>query len=434
MPPDPTRTTRPASLEEDNRRLKRAVEELSILNDLARAIGASHDSEHITSTIVRRSLRAVRAEQGVITLVDRQASRDMKTLVRTMAGSHDRQAFHLEGSLLGWMQLNKRPLLMNDPESDVRFPGVRWDESIRSLLCVPLLVKSELTGVLAVYNKRGADGFTEEDQRLLSIVAAQSAQVVESARLYEEEQNLLHMREEVRLASEIQLKLLPKIPPRVPGYDIAGSSIPAEIVGGDYFDFIPVDENRLAVCLGDVSGKGLAAAVLMANLQATVRGQTLLRLPPAECVGHVNTLLSRSTDAHKFATFFYAILDSERHELSYCNAGHDPPLLAGRGRSPSLLETGGLVLGFLDPVSYEEEVIALDPGDLLVVYSDGITDATDDRDVPFGTERLSEALDRGRGETAAALIERIVSAVREHAGPQPQSDDMTLVVLKREET
>jgi len=268
---DPSQKT----LQEENQRLKRAVEELSILNDLARAIGASLNTQEIIQTIVRRSLRAINAEQGVITLVDEQQQGTMKTLMRTMENSGDHEQFHFDQALLGWMHLNKKPLVMNDTKHDERFPDVPWSDSIRSLISVPMMVKSGLRGVLTVYNKKADALFSDDDQRLLAIIASQSAQVVENARLNEQEQTLILMQEEVRLASRIQTELLPKQPPKIQGYDIAGKAVPAQTVGGDYFDFIPIDEHRIAVCLGDVSGKGLPASLLMANLQATLRGQTL---------------------------------------------------------------------------------------------------------------------------------------------------------------
>jgi sigma-B regulation protein RsbU (phosphoserine phosphatase) len=215
------------------------VEELSVLNDLARAIGASLNSQEIMRTIVHRSLRAINAEQGVITLVDTAANEPMKTLIRTAVSSASYSPYHFNQSLLGWMHLNRKPLMINDPKNDERFRGVKWDDSLRSLVCVPMVIKAELKGVLTVYNKKGEGKFTEDDQRLLAIIAAQSGQVVENARLYESEKALITMKEEVRLASRIQSDLLPKQSPAVPGYDIAGKSIPAQMVGGDYFDFIP---------------------------------------------------------------------------------------------------------------------------------------------------------------------------------------------------
>ncbi len=432
MPANPPLTSKPPTPESDVRRLRRAVKELSILNDLARDIGASLDSRHITNTIIRRSLRAIGAEQGVLALVDRRGDGAMETLVRTLVGPSTGQALHVQESLLGWMQINKKPLLVNRPREDSRFPGVRWDESVNSFLCVPLLVKSELTGVLIMFNKRGTVGFNEDDQRLLSIVAAQSAQVVESARLHEDEATLRRLQDELALASKIQLELLPKAMPVVPGYDIAGSATPAEAIGGDYFDFIGIDDGRLAICIADISGKGLSAALLMANLQATTRAQALLRLPPGECLEHSNTLLSRSTELHKFATCFYAVLEAEGNEVRYSNAGQDPPLLFTTNGGIKRLEAGGLVLGFLEHVEYQEEVVRLDPGDILVMYSDGITDAEDEQGHPFGEQRLCDVVQAHLAEPADQAVESILHAVHAHAGDHGQPDDMTVVVVRRE--
>ncbi len=418
-------------LEEENRRLKRAIEELSTLNDLGRAISASLDSQEIMQTIIRRSLRAVTAEQGVITLVDERASQPMKTLVRTMVSSSEHEQFQVNQALLGWMHLNKKPLLLNQPKTDERFHGVRWDESIRTLLCVPLIVKSELKGVLTVFNKRSEEGFSDEDQRLLAIIAVQSSQVIETARLYEEEKAFAKIQEEVRLASKIQSDLLPKSMPAVHGYEIAGTSIPAQVVGGDYFDFISMDEARLAVCLGDVTGKGLPASLLMANLQATLRGQSFLSASPRECLSRSNKLLFHSTSPEKFATLFYALLDTSHHTLSYSNAGQDFPFLFSRNEEPHRLKSGGIMLGAFEEFPFEEETVALSPGDLLVITSDGISEAMNPNLEQFGEDRLQKVIRDHRNAPPADIIDAIISAVRQHASDQPQSDDMTLVVVKR---
>ncbi len=431
MVPNDSPDTPPESPTDEIHRLRRAVEELTVLNDLAREISGSSSSQEIMGTIIRRSLRAVAAEQGVITLVDEKDHQPMKTLVRTMVTSVEGQPFHLDQCVLGWMHIHKTPLLVNDPQTDDRFRGIHWDESIRTLLAVPLLVKSELIGVLTVYNKKGGDGFSGEDQRLLAILASQSAQVVENARLYEEERALLTMKEEMRVASEIQQRLLPKAPPQTEGYDIAGLSIPTQDVGGDYFDFMPLEGNRLAFCLADVSGKGLPAALLMANLQGTVRGQAPVSASPRECLEHANRLLYRSTEPDRFATIFYGVLDPANHLLSYSCAGHERPILCTSGRKLLRLEAGGLILSFMEECTYEEDTVQISPGDMLVVFSDGITDALNEYDQPYTEERLTALIAESADESAAGLLEKIMSDVKRHTGDHPQFDDMTLVVIKR---
>ncbi len=381
-------------------------------------------------TIIHRSLRAVGAEQGVITLVDEQADKSMKTLVRTAVSSAGHSKYHFNQALLGWMHINKKPLTINSPSTDERFRGVRWDESIRSLLCVPMIAKSALRGVLTVYNKKGQTQFTEEDQRLLAIIAAQSAQVVETARLYEMERSLIHMKEEVRLAARIQTDLLPRTSPAPVGYDIAGKSVPAQMVGGDYFDFMQMPEGRYGVTLGDVSGKGLPAALLMANLQATLRGQTLFGGSVRECIQRSNKLLAESTSPEKFVTLFYSVLDPGGRTLTYCNAGHDAPMLLRAGGATDRLATGGVVLSILDDYAYQEETVPFGPGDLMVVYSDGISEAMNPADEQFGEARIAEVIGRERHRSAGEIIESIIAAVRAHAETAPQMDDMTLVVIK----
>ncbi len=422
------------ALKQENIRLTRALEELSMLNELAREIGASRDSQGIMDRIIRRSLKSVYAEQAVITMVSEQSLEPMKTLVRAMVTSSEHEQFHLSQNLLGWMHLNKKALLSNSPGADERFRGITWDESINSILCVPLMVKSELKGVLTAYNKKGGGGFTEEDQRLLAIIAMQSAQVIENARLYEEQQAYIRMQEEVRLASRIQLDLLPDSAPQIDGYDISGRSIPAQMVGGDYFDFIPMSDNKLALCLGDVSGKGLPASLLMANLQATLRGQTLHDVPVSLRMNRANELLYRSTDPEKFATLFYGVLDLDQHNLTFSNAGHENPYLNTLQNGDSRLSTGGTVLGVVDNFPFEEEIVPIGSGDLLVIFSDGITEAFDINENQFGENRLEDVIEKHKTEPAVAIIEHIVEAVQEFAGDAPQADDLTLVVIKRVES
>jgi len=417
-------------LQDEVRRLRRAVEELSILNDIARAISASLNAEEIMQTLIRKSLRAVNAEQGVITLVEDE-QKSMKTLIRTMVSSAGAPAFHMHQALIGWMHLNKKPLSVDDPANDARFRGVQWDDNIKTLLCVPLIVKSELRGVLTVYNKKDGQSFNTDDQRLLAIISAQSAQVVENARLIEEEKLYMKMQQEVGLAAKIQRDLLPRSNPGLRGYDIFARSIAAQSIGGDYFDFIPKSDGRMALCLGDVSGKGLPASLLMANLQATLRGQTLVSQVPSECLLRSNKLLFESTSPEKFATLFYGIIDIENHNIHYSNAGHDWPFLIRSDNAIQRLKTGGLMIGLIPEAQYEDEQIAMQVGDLLVVQSDGVSEAMNGNQEQFGEERLQALLLEQKNSSAEEIIDSVVREVRKHAGAHPQSDDITIMVIKR---
>ena len=233
------------------------------------------------------------------------------------------------------------------------------------------------------------------------------------------------------MAHDIQVNLLPKSNPDIPGYDIAGKSIPALSVGGDYYDFIPIDENNLIICLGDISGKGMPAALLMSNLQATIRGQALIAGAPKECIIRTNSMLFHSTATNKFATLFYGILDMEMHKFCYTNAGHNPPLLYKDDAEPILLKTGGPIVGFMDGISYPDDTVSFNGGDVCVIYSDGITEAMDVDENEYGEEPLESFVKDNRNLSSNEMIEKIFETVRAHAGRAPQSDDMTVVVIKR---
>jgi serine phosphatase RsbU (regulator of sigma subunit) len=254
---------------------------------------------------------------------------------------------------------------------------------------------------------------------------------------------------ELLTAREIQQRLLPHKTPIVPGFEITGTSVPSRQVGGDYFDFLLLDDDRLGVAIGDVSGKGMPAALLMANLQASLHGQVIHPSSVADVVGRVNDLLVRSTDPHMFATFFYGLLDLRTATLTTTNAGHNPPLWLRRDGEVVRLHTGGLILGMLAGQVYRQQEVRLDPGDVVVLYTDGITEAIgpsenaardeseDDDENPenmFGEEALIEVLRKHERQSAAGIKEAILSAVARHTAGKPQSDDVTLVVVKRRAT
>ncbi len=411
--------------------LRHAVDELSFLNELALAIGTSYNSEEIMKTIISKSIRAVKAEQGAVILVNPEADKKMKTLVRSVVASGDIAPFSLNEGLLGWMYNNKKPLSLIDPSNDPRFAGMKFEEAKKSIACVPLLVKSNLIGILSVYNKKGANKFSDDDMRLLTIIASQSAQIIENARLYEEEKNHMKLKEEARMAHDIQINLLPKSDPDLEGYDIAGRTVPASSVGGDYYDFISLDSKKTVICLGDISGKGMPAALLMSYLQAAIRGQVLYGGTPKEYIKKSNTLLFRNTDDDRYATFFLGILNIITNEFKYTNAGHNPPLFVKSTGSHRNLSSGGPVIGFIEDLDYIEEKFTLVSGDIIVLYTDGVTEAMNESEEEFGEERLHGLLLELRELPADKIINGVIDSVNKHSQNAPQSDDITMIVVKK---
>ncbi len=419
-------------LEAENERLKNAVEELSIINDISTAINSTLSLEKIIELIVQKCIKHMKVEQGTVTLLENGGQdNQFKTIMRGADQSSGYMPFHLDTQITGWMLKNKKPLIIEDLDSDDRFRTLESEDNpIKTLLSVPLILKGRIIGSLNVFNKHGGIKFSETDKRLLCIISTQSAQVIENARLYEEEQSLMRMQEEMKIAYNIQMGLLPKDAPMIEGYDVAGRSMPAKSVGGDYFDLIRLCDGRLFFCLGDISGKGMPAALLMSNMLATLRGQNLDLTSPGPILNHSNEHMFRNTDPERFSTLFLGVLDPGSSELIYSNAGHNLPFIV-RGSGPvERLETGNLVLGAIEDVTYTEDLVKLDKGDTLVVFSDGISEAINPDEEEFGEDLLPEIISANRDASAMSLIDTIIDEVIRFAGKAPQRDDMTMVIIK----
>jgi serine phosphatase RsbU (regulator of sigma subunit) len=234
----------------------------------------------------------------------------------------------------------------------------------------------------------------------------------------------------MRVAAEIQRGLLPRRAPSVPGYDVVGSNTPCRTVGGDYYDF-ELDGSRLLIALGDVSGKGTGAALLMTVLRASVRGHWT-EGAVADAIGRINSTVCQNVTAGKYVTFFLARLEPETGRITYVNAGHNPPLLARADGSLETLTEGGMVLGLFESVPYDEGTTVLGRGDVLVIYSDGVTETFTADEDEFGDARLAELVTRERGCGASALQQRILDAIESFAAGAKATDDRTLIVVKRE--
>ncbi len=422
-------------LKAENERLKNAIEELATLNDIATTISSTFSLNEVIGRIVKKCVRHFSVSQCTVTLLqESDPDAALKTFIRRADISGEVNPCRLDSQLTGWMLKNKKPLISNDIRNDDRFKitGI-CEQPIHSLLSVPLVLKGRLIGSINLFNKKSEENFSEQSKKLLSIIATQSAQVIENARLFNEEKTLKIMREEMKLAYNIQMDLLPKKAPEVEGYDISGKSIPAKAVGGDYFDFIPARDNGLVFCLGDVVGKGMPAALLMANIQATLRGQIENELSLQKSMQRSNSLLFRSTNEDKFITLFLGKLDNNTHEIKYCNAGHNYPILFKRGEKSATLGTGGLVLGALEEFSYKEDAVIIERGDTLLIFSDGITEAFNEEGEQFGETRLEEVVRGCPDCSASEIVDEIISSVRRFAGKMEQSDDMTLMMIKRKE-
>ncbi|MEN8006384.1 MAG: SpoIIE family protein phosphatase [Candidatus Krumholzibacteriota bacterium] len=246
------------------------------------------------------------------------------------------------------------------------------------------------------------------------------------------------LKQELETARAIQVRLLPISEPVVTGFEVVGASIPSREIGGDYFDFLAQDNDKIGIAIGDVSGKGMPAALLMSNLQASLHGQVLHPGTVSGVVERVNDLLVKSTDPHMFATFFYGLLDAKKGSFTCTNAGHNPPVLLRNDDRIEELTTGGLLLGMMGEQVYQQDTVELAPGEIIVLYTDGITEAVgpaadeDDYEAMFGEDALFEVMRRNRHLPAAGIKDAILDAVSTHTSGVAQSDDITLVVIRRQ--
>jgi len=274
--------------------------------------------------------------------------------------------------------------------------------------------------------------FTTEDLNLLTVMANVAAIRIEHARLAEVEQQERLLAKELEQAAQIQKGLLPRSAPAVAGIDLSGNTSPCRTVGGDYYDFLPYQDGRVAMLVGDVAGKGMPAALLMSSLQARV--QVLFESPdhmPAN-VGRLNRAVASNCPDNRFITFFICVIDPASGDVVYCNAGHNPPLVIHASGTVEKLTTGGIMLGIVPQALYQEGRAHLDPGDVIVLYSDGVTEATPPGvDEEFGEDRLAAVVRSHISDEPDAIIGAITGAVTEFTEGAPPADDITAVIARR---
>jgi serine phosphatase RsbU (regulator of sigma subunit) len=324
-------------------------------------------------------------------------------------------------------------VLTSDAMSDPRFQSQHSVvlSQIRSVMAVPLASGEEIFGMIYVDNPFN-NRFQEEDLKVLTTIASVASIKIENERLLDERLEKRRMEEELKVASEIQMRLQPFAPPRLEGWDMTGVSFPCREIGGDYYDFIQRKrDNRLVVAVGDVSGKGTGAALLMSSLHAAVRAQSQARSTISEVMGEINQYIFENSPPNKFLTLFYAELDPETGTLSYSNGGHNPPMMVRQNGDVERLDSGGLPIGMMQGVAYEQAIVTFEAGDVLVIYSDGITESVNERDEEFEEERLIEVVKNNAGRSASGIRDRIDEALSRFVGTTAPVDDMTLMIIKR---
>lgn len=418
----------------DTAELQRQNRVLAILSRAASELVVHRPLKELFDFVLGLLFEAVEPERGAILVLEGDPS------VLQIKASRARKGevlSRVSRSIARRVMEDRVSLLLPNVMEDVRFRAEQsiLSSGIRSAMCAPLWFspgaggKDLVIGLVYLDSFQQSHSFSEEDLRILTALANVAAAKIENVRLMEESQEKRRLEEDMKMAAEIQNGLLPREAPKVAGYGLVGSNHPSRTVGGDYYDFV-LEGPRLLLALGDVSGKGTGAALLMTVLRASVRGHwTDPKL--AEAVARINRTVCQNVPTNKYITFFMAALDTATGVLRYVNAGHNPPLLIRANGAVERLTEGGMVLGFFDDIVYADGLVEMRLGDTLLVFSDGVTETWNPQGDEFGEEGLTDLAVRGRGLDAATLQDEILRGLERFAAGAKATDDRTMIVLKR---
>jgi serine phosphatase RsbU (regulator of sigma subunit) len=411
--------------------LRRYADRLKLLNEIHQALGQSLSLEGLLGLILERALDHLRPDRGAILL--KEADGELRpAAIRSITG--DLAEMRFSRSLVREVAEKNMAALVLDTLTDVRFaeaPSILFS-GVRSLVAAPLLGPEGSLGMIVLESRLQVRQFGEEDLELLVSLAAVAALHLRNLRLVLEAEERRRLEEELALARRIQVALLPSQLPVVEGWELYGANFPSRVVSGDYYEVVPRAEDReLVLMIADVSGKGMAASLLTASLQAFSAGPIEDGLPPDEICVRLSRLLYRRTPPEKFATAFLAVLETATGLLRYTNAGHNPSVIVRAGGEVEALGTTGVPLGLLPGARYRAAETTLAPGDLLVLYTDGIAEAADPDDEEYGLERIQKVCARHRKEPCPALAAALEEDLETFARGVPFADDRTLVLARR---
>lgn len=405
---------------------------LSRLVDLIGEINSSQETEVLLGNIMRAAQEVMEAEASSLMLLD-EDTEELIIALPTGPASAEISGIRIPAGkgFGGWVVTHGTPLFVEEAADDPRFFGDVAASGFKThdLICVPMRSpQGRILGALQAINHKGGNPFQESDVAILTTLAAQAAIALDRERLVKEAIQRQILENELRLASDIQTGFWPKQVPEFEHFRISGNSRPARHVGGDYYDFIPLNESEVALVIADISGKGVAAALMMAFLRAVLRPRLKGSHDLEQVVRDVNEILVEDTPVGKFATLFACLVDTSSRQLTYVNAGHDPPLLVSTEGQIRELRTGGPIVGFRSDLEYSCAREELQPGDLLVMFTDGVTETQNSSEEFFGRERLCREILTHRSQPPEAMIGHLHSQLDAFKGEAPQHDDITLLI------
>ena len=389
-----------------------------------RELAGHRPLNELFEVIMDLSMEAVMAGRGVLMTVEGDHLQ-----VRAARGA----GFQISKTIRDRVLTEKASLLVRDAQLDQNLKGHMSivEQKVRSLLAVPLQTNDRVIGLIYLDSPNHIREFSREDLNLLTVMANVAAIRIEHARLNEIEETERALAKEMQQAAQIQARLFPQEAPKADGLDIAARAVPARQAGGDYYDFIRFPDGKIGLMVGDVAGKGMPAALLMSSLQARVHVLFEDSDDLAKKIERLNKSTCGNCPDNRFITFFFGILDPATGELTYVSAGHNPPVLVRAKGGYELLPGSGLILGILPMAKYEESRATLEKGDVLVMFSDGVTEAPNPADEEYGEERLANLVAELSSKPSAEIVGAIHTSVAEFTEGAPPADDITVVVTRR---
>jgi sigma-B regulation protein RsbU (phosphoserine phosphatase) len=414
-------------------------EKLAFLVEVTADLTQTFDMDELLPKIGDSLFQVFRqADRAFIILADAQNESKLLPKVIKTRRAQDESTARFSRKIVNRCLETAQALLSEDATADKRFDLSQSiaDCRIRSVMCAPLTVRStgKAFGVIQLDTQDRHKKFTQDDLKLLMAVAGQAAIGLENATMHDQMMARAGLERDLRLAHQVQMSFLPKKPPVLAGYEFFSHYESAQEVGGDYYDFVPLPGPRLGIALGDVAGKGVPAALLMAKVSSDARFCMLTEKTPADVVFRLNQLMQEAGMIDRFVTLAVGLLDPARHLVDFVNAGHFPPLIfrksTGKVDEATDRETAGFPLGVADGIPYNAISVNLQPGDCVAMFTDGVTEAKNRADVEFKLDGAKAAVASGP-MTPLAIGQRIITAVKQHALGCKQHDDITVVCFGR---
>jgi len=407
---------------------RRKSNEAQSLYEVGKLMSGTLNLEELLELIVDQVSHVVNVDVATIFVVE-PADGSIKDIVSKGVPENQRQHLKIKmgQGIVGHVAKTGQSVLLNDVSEDKQYISMRTQT--KSEIAVPLISRDKVVGVFNVESDN-LDAYTQTDLGLLETFGSQAAVSIERAILYQQSIEQKALEEELAVARRIQQTFLPKKVPIVSGFDIAGINIPSEAVGGDYYDYIDIVKNQFGIAIGDVSGKGIGAALIMAAFRASLKAEIRNNYAIRTIFAKVNSLLYESIERENYVTALYGVLDTKNRVFTFSNAGHNPPMLFKTdGRIISLTE-GGLALGMFPHSEYEERPVYIDNGDILLFYTDGVTEAQNKGNEEFGEDRLKKLVRQSKELSSQKIINRVIDSVQQFKDPAKQLDDLTMILIK----